>query len=201
MTLPSRWLLGLATFPMALFFSGPRPLPPLWALRLQPDSSAVAEAAYARAVAALADSVIRQLDVLPARAQLRVQTAFLDPARAGDVPFVELARRSAAAADVAESIAERFGAVAPPEDLVRLHAELTASLQDAQTALARVVAASAACARDAGSLQRCQVPFTEASEALSRAYKRYLTVRRRVGSQVTDTGTILPAFGGAVRAP
>src|SRR5690349_19091378 len=125
-SLPRLWL---AAFPLALPGAAPPPI------RIHPNPAAVPEAAYARAIAGLADSVIRQLDGLPARAQLRVQTAFLDPARAGDVPFVELARRSAAAADVAESVAERFGAVAPPEDLVRLHAELTASLQDAQTAL------------------------------------------------------------------
>jgi len=180
--------LGLAVLPVALLAAGPRPL------RVQPDSTAVAEAAYARAIAALADSVIRQLDVLPARAQLRVQTAFLDPAHASAVPFDDLARRGAAAAEVAESVADRFGAVAPPEDLARLHVELTASLRDAQAALERVVAASAACARDAASLQRCQVPFTEASGAMSRAYRRYLEVRQRVGHQVTDTGTLLPAF-------
>jgi len=188
MTFLWRGLLGLGALPLALLASTPRPL------RIQPDSTTVAEAAYAHAVAVLADSVIRQLAVLPTRAQLRVQTAFLDPTQASAVPFGELARRSASAADAAESAAERFGIMAPPRDLVALHGELTASLRDAQTALGRVVAAAAACANDAASLQRCQVPFTEASGAMTRAYRRYLDVRRRLGDQVTDTGTILPAF-------
>jgi hypothetical protein len=90
MTILSPRRLGLAALPLALLASGPHPL------RVQPDSTAVAEAAYAHAIAALADSVIRQLDVLPARAQLRVQTAFLDPARASTVPFGDLARAGGA---------------------------------------------------------------------------------------------------------
>ena len=177
-----RWL--LLALPAAAVVSG----------SAQPGPTAVAEAAYAHAVAAIADSVIRQLDVLPERAQLRVQTAFLDPGRAATVPFGQLARLGASAFDVADSMTERFEGIAPPADLARLHADLTATLRDAREALARMVAAADACAGDPASLQRCQVPFTAASDALGRAQRRYLDVRRRLGRQVTDTGTILPAF-------
>ncbi|AHG88398.1 hypothetical protein J421_0861 [Gemmatirosa kalamazoonensis] len=163
----------------------------------QPGSTAAAEAAYARAVAVIADSAIRQLDVLPERTQLRVQTAFLEPGRAAAVPFGQLARLGASAFDVADSMTDRFGGIAPPADLARLHAELIASLRDAREAIAHMVSAADACSGDPASLQRCQVPFTAASGALGRAQRRYLDVRRRLGHQVTDTGTILPAFASA----
>jgi hypothetical protein len=167
--------------------------------RAQPDGLARAESAYARAVATLGDSAVHRLDFFPARAQLRVQLAFLDPRAASVVPFGALARLSADAAPAVADLADRLGGVAAPADLDALHASLRTALDDATAALTHLAAAATACAADAGSVARCQAPFTEASSRLARAYARYLDARRRVRDRITDTGTVLPAFDAPSR--
>jgi hypothetical protein len=169
----------------------PRRVTPLGA---QPDSLARREAAYAQAIAMLADSAIRQLDFFPAKVQLRVQMAFLDPARSAAVPFDQLAARSSTAADVVGDIGDRLDGVTPPGDLAPLHAALAESLRDARGALAQLATTAETCRGAAESVARCQAPFTSASSQLARAYKRYLATRARIGEQITDTGTILPRF-------
>jgi hypothetical protein len=160
----------------------------------QPDSLARREAAYAQAIATLADSAIRQLDFFPAKVQLRVQMAFLDPARSASVPFDQLAARSSTAADVVGDIGDRIDGLTPPGDLAPLHAALAESLRDARGALAQLATTAETCRGAAESVARCQAPFTSASSQLARAYKRYLATRARIGEQITDTGTILPRF-------
>jgi hypothetical protein len=169
----------------------PRRVTPLGA---QPDSLARREAAYAQAIAMLADSAIRQLDFFPAKVQLRVQLAFLDPARSASVPFDQLAAQSSTAADVMGDIGDRIDGLTPPGDLAPLHAALAESLRDARGALAQLATTAQTCRGAAESVARCQAPFTSASSQLARAYKRYLATRARIGEQITDTGTILPRF-------
>lgn len=160
----------------------------------QPDSVARAEAEYARAVASIGDSAIRQLDFFPERSQLRVQMAFLDPRSAVRVPFDELAARSGVAVDVVGTLNDRLGGLRPPSDLTGLHSALSTSLRDARDALARLASAAETCRAESASVARCQAPFTSASSDLARAYKRYLAARARIGDQIVDTGTILPRF-------
>jgi hypothetical protein len=160
----------------------------------QPDSVARLEAAYARAIATLADSAIRQLDFFSAKAQLRVQMAFLDPGRSALVPFDLLAERSSTAADVVGDLGDRLDGLTPPGDLAPLHVALAESLRDARGALAQLATTSQVCRGAVASVPRCQAPFTSASTQLTRAYKRYLDTRARIGDQITDTGTLLPRF-------
>lgn len=163
----------------------------------QPDSLVrVEEAAYARVIATLADSAIRQLDFFPAPTQLRVQMAFLDPRAAQLVPFDALAARSGMAVDVVSALGDRVDGVHAPEDLRVLHGAVASSLHEARDALARLATAAEACRGAPASVPRCQAPFTSASSELARAYKRYLAARARIGQQITDTGTQLPRFAG-----
>jgi len=165
----------------------------------QPDSLARIESAYARAVAVLSDSAVRQRDFFPERAQVRLETALLDPREAPVVPFAALAERAADAARTVADLTERFGSVAVPPDLGAHHATVLAALRDEAGALGLLAAAATACENATRSELRCRTPLTDATVRLSRAGRRYLDARRRIRDQIADTGTELPEFTTARR--
>jgi molybdopterin-guanine dinucleotide biosynthesis protein A len=165
-----------------------------------PRDTVQQERVYASAVATLADSAIHRLDFFPARAQLRVQTAFLSAqSEATSVPFAELAAIGAAAALAIDEGAQRFKAVAVPADLTALHGALVSSLSAATRAADRLAAAASACQASMMSIERCQTPFAAASSRLLESYKAYLAARSKIGSQILDTQTHLAEFKVAAR--
>lgn len=156
--------------------------------------SVAEEHAYAIAVRTIADSAIHRLDFFPARAQLRVQTAFLAASPEASVPFDELAQLSAAATVAIGVAAERFAGVAVPSDLKTLHVELVKALEGATQAGEHLTMAAQACQVSMASVDRCQVPFSSASSRVADSYKRYLAARSKIRAQVLDTDTHLPEF-------
>jgi len=157
------------------------------------------EAEYALAVARVADRGIHHLDFFPARAQLRVQMIFLAPRDSAAAIFAEIERRSIDAGTAIDDISFRFEKTPVPDDLHVLHGALLTSLRSARAALDRLGIAASACERDPSSVSRCQTPITSASSAVAQAYSRYLDVRGRIASQVSDTRTTLPAFAVSSR--
>lgn len=153
-----------------------------------------AEASYALTIARVADSAIHRLDFFPARTQVRIQMAFLSPGESNKVPFGTIHQRGTDAALIVDAMLQSLVGVAAPEDLVTLHKALLASLRDATHALNELSAAAAACDAAPISVQRCQVPFTSASSAVSEAYTHYLEARSKIAMQITDTGTRLAEF-------
>ncbi|MDB4873850.1 MAG: hypothetical protein JWM41_296 [Gemmatimonadetes bacterium] len=151
------------------------------------------EAVYAQSIIHIADSAIHRLDFFPVRAQVRIQMMFAARDSAG-VLFFEIARRSEGAALVVDDIVSRFAGVRAPDDLRAMHAELVGSLRAARAALDRLSAAAMACQADPSTVLRCQTPFTSASTALGKAYRRYLDARFKIRDQITDTRTVLPEF-------
>ena len=173
---------------------------PAVSAQVVPRDSVDDERAYATAVAAIADRAIHRLDFFPARAQLRVQTAFLSsPNDTAAVPFAQLASISATAASAIDEDTQRFAGVAVPDDLKGLHRDLMNSLRAAVAAADRLAAAAAACRASTVSIQRCQSPFTSASSKLSTAYRDYLATRAKIAAQILDTNTQLIAFKVASR--
>jgi hypothetical protein len=157
------------------------------------DSVAV-ERAYVAAVATVADSAIRRLDFFPARAQLRVQTAFLAPAGDASIPFDELAARGDAAAVAMDMAVERLAVTPVPGDLRQLHSKLLDALNDGVRATASLTTAARACQMSSASVERCQTPFSAASSRMAMSYKRYVDARNRIRMQVLDTDTHLGEF-------
>jgi hypothetical protein len=151
------------------------------------------EAVYAQSIIQIADSAIHRLDFFPVRAQVRIQMMFAARDSAGAL-FFEIARRSESAALVVDDIVSRFAGVRAPDDLRALHAELVGSLRAARAALDRLSASATACQADPSAVLRCQTPFTSASSALGKAYRRYLDARFKIRDQITDTRTVLPEF-------
>jgi hypothetical protein len=160
---------------------------------VRPDSVAE-ERAYVVAVATIADSAIHRLDFFPARAQLKVQTAFLSPAGDGTVPFDDLASRGSAATVEIDAAVERLSSIAVPGDLKKLNAQLLRALEDATQASAWLVNAAHACEATMASVERCQAPFSSASSRVAASYKRYVDARARIRAQVLDTDTHLADF-------
>jgi len=152
------------------------------------------ERAYVAAVATIADSAIRRLDFFPARAQLRVQTAFLGPAANASIPFDDLASRGDAAALAIDMAVERLAAAPVPRDLKELNLRLINALKDATRASALLTTAAHACQMSVASVERCQAPFSAASSRMAMSYKRYVDVRSRIRAQVLDTDTHLGEF-------
>jgi hypothetical protein len=151
------------------------------------------ERAYAAAVGTIADSAIHRLDFFPARAQLRVQAAFLMPS--GDqVPFEDLAALGTAASVAIDAAIDRLADLPVPPDLKRLNAELVNALRDATRASANLTAAAHACEMSMDSINRCQVPFSAASSRFAASYNRYLGARAKIRAQVVDTDTHLAEF-------
>jgi len=157
------------------------------------DSVAV-ERAYVAAVATVGDSAIRRLDFFPARAQVRVQTAFLASANDESIPFDELASRGDAAAVAIDMAVERLAVMSVPADLKDLHSRLVNALRDGTRASASLTTAARACQMSVASLERCQAPFSAASSRMAMSYKRYIDARAKIRSQVLDTDTHLPEF-------
>jgi len=158
-----------------------------------PDSVAE-ERAYVTAVATIGDSGIRRLDFFPARAQLRVQTAFLAPAGDASIPFDELAARGDAAAVAMDLAVERLAVTSVPGDLKELHSKLVNALKDGTRASASLTTAARACQMSVASVERCQAPFSAASSRMAMSYKHYVDVRNRIRAQVLDTDTHLGEF-------
>lgn len=162
-------------------------------LRRESRDLVAEERAYAAAVGAIADSAIHRLDFFPARAQLRVQAAFLLPSDDA-VPFDNLAAHGDAASVAIDAALDRFSDIHVPDDLKALNAELVNALKDATRASANLTAAAHSCQMSMVSVNRCQVPFTSASSRLAASYKHYLDARAKIGTQVVDTDTRLVAF-------
>ncbi len=152
------------------------------------------EAVYAKVIETLADSAIHRLDFFPTRSQTRVQMLFLSANDSVSVLFADLGRRSIGAALAVDQMLGRFGTVLVPDDLHALHTELTSALTAARAALDRLSSAATGCQMGVSSVQRCQVPFTSASTAVTDAYKRYLDARLKIREQIRDTQTDLAEF-------
>ena len=162
-------------------------------LRRESRDLVAEERAYAAAIGVIADSAIHRLDFFPARAQLRVQAAFLFPSDDA-VPFDNLATHGDAASVAIDAALDRFSDVHVPDDLKALNAELVSALKDATRASANLTVAAHSCQVSMSSVNRCQVPFTSASSRLAASYKHYLDTRAKIGAQVTDTDTHLREF-------
>jgi hypothetical protein len=152
------------------------------------------ERRYVAAVGTIGDSAIRRLDFFPARAQLRVQSAFLSTSNGAQVPFEDLAARSDAAAQAIDAAVERLTDVTVPRDLESLNIELVRALRDALRASAALTQAAYACRMSIESVERCQAPFSGASARLVKAYEHYLLVRDRIREKVLDTDTHMTPF-------
>ena len=158
-----------------------------------PDSIAE-ERAYVAAVATIADSAIRRLDFFPARAQVRMQTAFLASSGDSSIPFDDLAARGDAAAVAMDMAVERLAVTAVPHDLKELHSKLVNALKDGTRASASLTSAARACQVSMASVERCQAPFSSASSRMAMSYKHYVDARARIRAQVLDTDTHLAEF-------
>jgi len=152
------------------------------------------ERAYAGAIATVADSAIHRLDFFPARAQLRVQTAFLIPSSEETVPFDDLAVRGDAASIQIDAAVERLATVRVPSDLHALNTQLVKSLKGATNAAVSLTAAAHSCHVSMASIDRCQVPFSAASSRVAESYKRYIEVRAKIRAQILDTDTRIDDF-------
>ena len=173
---------------------------PAASAQVAPRDSIEDERAYAIALAAIADRAIHRLDFFPARAQMRVQTAFLSsPNDSTAVPFAQIASISATAASAIEEDTQRFAGVVVPDDLKGLHRDLVNSLRAAISAADRLSQAAGSCRVSTVSVQRCQSPFTSASAKIATAYRDYLATRAKIAAQVLDTNTELIAFKVASR--
>jgi hypothetical protein len=152
------------------------------------------ERAYALAVGTIGDSAIHALDFFPARAQLRIQTAFLNPSLDLSIPFDDLAARSLAASQAIGGALERMAVVSIPRDLKDLNAELVKALNSATRASVALTTAAHACQMSVTSVERCQVPFSSASSRMAESYKRYVGARAKIRAQILDTDTHLADF-------
>lgn len=166
---------------------------PVTVEHIVPDSVSV-ERAYAAAVATIADGAMHRLDFFPARAQLRVQTAFMAPAPDASIPFDDLATRGSAAAMEIDVAVERLAAVSVPGDLKALNTRLVNALKDATRASSSLTAAAHACQQSMTSVDHCQVPFSSASSRVAESYKHYIEARAKIRAQVLDTDTHLEDF-------
>jgi len=156
--------------------------------------SVAEERAYVAAVVTIADSAIHRLDFFPARAQLRVQTAFLASSRDATIPFDDLASRGDAAAVAMDAAVDRLATAHVPGDLKELHAKLVSALEEGIRASASLTAASRGCQLSMTSIEQCQAPFTSASSRIATSYRRYVEARARIQAQVLDTDTHLGEF-------
>jgi len=172
---------------------GSRPQLSVRAAEVSSDSIAE-ERAYAFAIATVADSAIHRLDFFPARAQLKVQTAFLTASSEATVPFDDLAARGDAASIQIDDAVERLASVRVPADLRGLNTQLVKTLKGATKATASLTAAAHSCQVSMTSVDRCQVAFSAASSRVAESYKRYIEVRAKIRAQILDTDTHIDDF-------